>query len=79
MSKIYVTARSEKATKGQGGNSFVEVLVRIGSTALSRIVATLRAEVDGEMVHVKYTDQSGNGGTLRTFPLKGEQQKTDTP
>lgn len=65
--KLYATVESERAQKGQGGNKFLSIVLRVGDRTFSRVVATLEARVSGDAVEVGYTPQGASETTRHTF------------
>lgn len=76
--KLYATISSERATKGQGGNRYLEIALTVGSRdeqisfgKLTLCPAITPDEVDG------YVLRDENDEVIKWFntPLKGEKQK----
>lgn len=67
--KLYATVSSERASKGQGGNKYIDIDVNVGSAADSKRFANIRVNVvDG--VYTLWLD----GEVVKT---KGEKQKDE--
>lgn len=44
--RLYATVSSERASKGQGGNEYLEIRITVGSAADQRILARLTVRPD---------------------------------
>src|SRR3990167_9721567 len=77
--KLYSIATSERASKAQGGNKYLKITLNIGSTADSRHVATMLANIVGDEVVLQYWVDEGKGLKEITerivLSLKGNKQK----
>lgn len=73
MSKLYATATSEKASKGQGGNNFVEVDMRDDE----KQICFIKAIPDGTntRLFVRVLDKIDFEKTF--YIAKGKRQKGD--
>ena len=77
--KLYATTTSERASKGQGGNNYLNIIVRDES---EQRIAELRLSVrpDNKRATMFFWDNSMNGvgfeSELKLKP-KGKQQKGD--
>lgn len=69
--KLYATVASERASKGQGGNKYIDIDLAVGSTSDSNHFASLRLNIiDG--VYTLWLD----GEVIkRSDTKKGEKQK----
>lgn len=66
--KLYATVTSERASKGQGGNKFIDIDILVGSADDSKRFANVRVNiVDG--MYTLWLD----GERVKT---KGEKEKT---
>ena len=57
--KLYATTTSERASKGQGGNQFIETVYQVGSAKDSRVVAKIVLTPEGEQ-HFRIVYRYGN-------------------
>ena len=80
--KLYATVTSERASKGQGGNKFLDVAVLVGDARTQREVIRLKAKtfLDSNGVESYAILGSWHGATeqekvLHTGTIKGERQK----
>ena len=80
--KLYATVTSERASKGQGGNKFLDVAVLVGDARTQREVIRLKAKtfLDINGVESYAILGSWHGATeqekvLHTGTIKGERQK----
>lgn len=66
--KLYATVTSERASKGQGGNKYIDINLNVGSATESEHFANVRLNIidgvytlwiDGEIVKTKGNKQKG--------------------
>ena len=72
--KLYTTVESDKERKAQGGDKWTNIMLRVGDGTISRIVATLRAEVQGDDIALDYSAEPS-----RIVPLYAENRKGKRP
>lgn len=80
--KLYATVTSERASKGQGGNKFLDVAVLVGDARIQQEVIRIKAKtfIDSNGVESYAILGSWHGATeqekmLHTGTIKGEKQK----
>lgn len=78
--KLYATITSERATKGQGGNNFINYSLKIGNKENPIEVFTLQAKYENGSVKIGWWYLPGGqiGKTELLFPnelKKGKRQK----
>jgi hypothetical protein len=74
--KLYATVKSERASKGQGGNEFIKIELAGGSATNSQHLTTIWLKVEGDNAVLLVPNQSGDMVKMK-FPVftKGEKQK----
>ena len=78
--KLYATTTSERATKGQGGNKFIDISLSVGSAKDSKVIAriVLTPESDHYRIMTCIGDQRVEEILLdlngRRQQIKGKQQ-----
>jgi hypothetical protein len=74
---LYATVQSERATKGQGGNDYLQIDVMAGDARKQRKIASLLVSVDGDTVNVfnEFTLKQVSLSEIAKGETKGEKQK----
>ncbi len=87
--KLYATVSSERATKGQGGNKYLDIKIYVGTAKNPYLLSELRVEHKESIVEPMGTSQSLDGfivtrdGKIIDYilddseRLKGEKQKSE--
>lgn len=81
--KLYATLTSERATKAQGGNNFIDIKLNVGSASDSKHIATVRLTREESMkgygltlrIHEGTNDTAGRSIFFADEQLKGNKQK----
>jgi hypothetical protein len=76
--KLYATVSSERASKGQGGNEYIDFKLKAGSTNDSRDVMTFRARLEGDEIVIGFWRYPNGETEFWHLPFpepKGKQQK----
>ena len=55
--KLYATTTSERATKGQGGNDYIDIIINDDT---KRVIAQIQLWYEKEKLLLKYNDCMGN-------------------
>jgi len=71
--KLYATTTSERASKGQGGNKYLDVIIKDGDSKVQRIVAQFQIWIENGKTLIKYQDCVGN--EVYEDITKGKSQK----
>lgn len=77
--KLYATTTSERASKGQGGNKFIEIELKAGDYTTPIGYIYLDAHEDGEYV-LKWKKQGNEDAEILTqgqLKQKGKQKKDE--
>lgn len=69
--KLYATVTSERASKGQGGNEYVNINCTYKDGGETKTLSRLNLVIEGNEVKL-YAD---NHGVIASSTLKGKQQK----
>jgi hypothetical protein len=72
--KLYATMTSERASKAQGGNQFIETFYNIGTSDDSSVIAITALRVEGNKYTFIVYDASGEK-VAQITRTKGEKQK----
>lgn len=72
--KLYATVSSERASKGQGGNKYVNIEVLYQEAGVNRVLSRLNVVIEEGEARL-YAD---NHGVIASANIKGEQQKGET-
>ncbi len=70
--KLYATVTSERASKGQGGNEYLDIVIHAGSER--RIISTIQVRKITGNVTI-YTVYAGDEKIGELIDTKGEKQK----
>lgn len=73
--KLYATTTSERATKGQGGNKYIDIDILDGDATTQRKVAKINIYIENNQTYLKYNDCVGND--IFENITKGKRQKGD--
>ncbi len=75
--KLYATTTSERASKGQGGNKYLNIDIFMGSAknSIKILEGTITQENDGYVVYFTTLTEGENNQCIDTF-IKGNKQKT---
>ena len=76
--KLYATTTSERASKGQGGNQFIETVLSVGSADDSRVIAKIVLTPEGEQrFRIVYSFGNEKAGEI-VLNSKGERQEGES-
>ena len=77
--KLYATVTSERASKGQGGNDYLDIVFQCGSSKEPSIIGSILLKNEGGTWILKHA--KGNGEDWKIIDqgeIKGEKQKGET-
>ena len=71
--KLYATTTSERATKGQGGNKFIDISLSVGSAKDSKPIARIVLASEGE--YYRLTTRVGADERAEEIKIDGNGQR----
>ena len=79
--KLYATTTSERASKGQGGNDWLNIEILCGDAKNPEPLAIIRVEnlEDATKLHFKAYNQSEGFTMIKPKKEKGNKQKGENP
>jgi hypothetical protein len=74
--KLYAKTTSERASKGQGGNKFLNIDITVGERDYQVDAGRVAVREDGNWFYIDYYEPSKDEGkNLLTIEQKGKKQK----
>lgn len=79
--KLYATVTSERSSKGQGGNKYLEVELSVGSKKSQSRAGIVLLEPSEYGFEVRYIPPAGisKADSILLSEIKGERQKGENP